>query len=362
MHFKNKRGMTRFLRNTVLYDNEKVYANMRLLYENLQYKSNAYLDDVIVCLKDKTIPSRVLNRYIKHNKEIFDLSRFMEMVTLLKEERTTLLMYLPQYHSLLKGVSIEDGIVMVHKLKKDKATSKEGFISRHGTDIGNRMFKKFQHTSSLSINTMREQGFDFRVRSHWCKEYWINKGYSEKDAIDAVKLIQHNYAGINPTIWRSKGYSEEEIDKILSDIDNKKGASYCFDKLKTKHPYLSDEDISCILQQRKDRMVLTFIEKELAVPIEDQQRFSAYTNKVRRLTEKVDKTSVVGIESRGVKNHLDHRYSILRGFLDNVPAEMLSHPYNLEIIPCTDNLEKASSCSVKLEDLVKVTSILSTFK
>lgn len=56
---------------------------------------------------------------------------------------------------------------------------------------------------------------------------------------------------------------------------------------------------------------------------------------------------------RGKKDyHIDHRFSIKQGFLNNIPIEVITHPINLEMIHYMDNLEKQDNCSVSLNDLL----------
>jgi len=56
---------------------------------------------------------------------------------------------------------------------------------------------------------------------------------------------------------------------------------------------------------------------------------------------------------RGIKNfHIDHKYSIKQGFLNNVPIEIISHPCNLTMIWWKDNLEKQDKCNITLKELI----------
>jgi hypothetical protein len=49
--------------------------------------------------------------------------------------------------------------------------------------------------------------------------------------------------------------------------------------------------------------------------------------------------------------HLDHRYSIMQGFLDNVPPFIIGSQQNLEYIPWEENQKKNKNCSIELEEL-----------
>jgi hypothetical protein len=60
---------------------------------------------------------------------------------------------------------------------------------------------------------------------------------------------------------------------------------------------------------------------------------------------------VKDIEMRSKNFHLDHIYSIRRGFADGVPAVIIGSAVNLQIIPQTVNNKKYSRCDITLKDL-----------
>lgn len=48
---------------------------------------------------------------------------------------------------------------------------------------------------------------------------------------------------------------------------------------------------------------------------------------------------------------LDHKYSILEGYKNNIPIEIISSYVNLEILPLKENLSKQDRCSITKEML-----------
>jgi len=56
---------------------------------------------------------------------------------------------------------------------------------------------------------------------------------------------------------------------------------------------------------------------------------------------------------RGNGFHLDHKYSIIRGYYDGVPPEIIGSVANLEILPVTENLLKGAKCSISKEILME---------
>lgn len=57
------------------------------------------------------------------------------------------------------------------------------------------------------------------------------------------------------------------------------------------------------------------------------------------------------------KNHIDHSYSVLKGFMDKIPAYIIGSIVNLEIMYCLDNCSKNSKCNISKQDLYKLYEI-----
>jgi predicted DNA-binding protein YlxM (UPF0122 family) len=51
--------------------------------------------------------------------------------------------------------------------------------------------------------------------------------------------------------------------------------------------------------------------------------------------------------------HLDHKFSIIEGFKNNIKPEIIGNIKNLEFIPWKENLKKRANCSITLEELIK---------
>lgn len=86
--------------------------------------------------------------------------------------------------------------------------------------------------------------------------------------------------------------------------------------------------------------------------------FTAYRNRVDALTEQtlrkvgakaLDKQSVLGTGAV----HLDHIYSVRRGFDEQIPVEVIAHHSNLEYLPFSQNLSKQANCNKTKEDLYR---------
>lgn len=95
--------------------------------------------------------------------------------------------------------------------------------------------------------------------------------------------------------------------------------------------------------QINDELVTNFRQYKKVVI---NRTFTIYNNN----KELVNPTNLI----RGKKQyHIDHMYSIKQGFLNNIPIEIITHPYNLHMIHYKDNLVKQDSCWIEIDELLK---------
>lgn len=301
------------------------------------------------------VPSSKLRmRFIKHNPDVFDKERYKLWESFVKDNKKGSV-YLTKYWELLKGVSNEEALILVDNYKKDKVTSLEGFIKRYGDIEGKIMFEKFQETSSISFKNKKTNGFDFRKNSRWCVEYWMEyEGKSRDEAENCVSKWQKENAGVFKNIYLKNGLSDEETSSILENINSKKGNFFNQEYHKAKG--LSCEEIEHVISDKISRVKETFVEKGLCVPEECRLAFMRYKDKVYKLTNSKDLSSLNNIDKRGREfgYEVDHIYSLLAGFLNNVPIEVISCIGNLRCIPAKDNNVKGQKCEMELEDLYRL--------
>jgi len=103
---------------------------------------------------------------------------------------------------LERGYDLEQSIIEVSKYQNN--TSIEKFIEKYGTDEGSLKYNLWKYGQKLKS-----------IRSY---QQWVSKGYSEEESKKIVSNIQSEYAKLQPKrleYWIKRGYSEEE-SKILS--------------------------------------------------------------------------------------------------------------------------------------------------
>lgn len=92
--------------------------------------------------------------------------------------------------------------------------------------------------------------------------------------------------------------------------------------------------------------------------LEGMPKFERYRRKVMKVTNQQPLHLLGDIEKRaaygktGDPHQLDHRFSVVQGFLQKVPAEIIGHLVNLEMLPSRENNSKGSSCSISLQELL----------
>tara|TARA_E500000318_G_scaffold87086_1_gene83936 strand:+ start:761 stop:1378 length:618 start_codon:yes stop_codon:yes gene_type:complete len=85
--------------------------------------------------------------------------------------------------------------------------------------------------------------------------------------------------------------------------------------------------------------------------------FKKYRRKVHYWSEKNDLSCLKHYDKRSLKGyHLDHKYSIIEGFRNNVPPKVIGNIHNLEFLYYKDNCVKGTKCSMTLEELLCLTT------
>jgi transposase-like protein len=103
-----------------------------------------------------------------------------------------------------------------------------------------------------------------------------------------------------------------------------------------------------------NKLNLTYDEYILKLPV-----YKKYRRKVINITNKQPIESLSNYEKRGLAGvegayHLDHKYSILEGFKNDISPEIIGNINNLEYITWEDNLSKKEKCSITKEELLKI--------
>lgn len=345
-----------------LLQNEDVEEMKKKIH--LTFLPTTQLIDDLKFFIDKKIVLRQLKNISKCLKlETYNREKIIEAIQYSsKHPNQCSLSYDVTYNSLKYNVLEQEAKHIIKNMIKNKTTNIEGFIKRHGKVEGLKKFKEFQKTSKYSSSDewyKNKFGDDWENQKHLHGkqkskrhiEYWIKRGYTEDESKEKVLEFQKETSGLYREFWKIKGYTDEEIDIILKTIDSKKkntrrNREYLKQIYGNKWFDVYQEEY----KKHKEKMIKDghWLSDELLSEFKKYHRLVwLYTRK----TVKID--NIEGIEMRGEKWHLDHKFSIKQGFINNIPAEIIGSPINLEIIPSVQNLKKRDKCSISMKALLK---------
>lgn len=85
--------------------------------------------------------------------------------------------------------------------------------------------------------------------------------------------------------------------------------------------------------------------------------FKEYKKKVISVTNKQPIYKLLNYNKRGVSGvdgnyHLDHKFSIVEGFIQNINPNIIGNIKNLEFIPWEENVKKRTNCSINITELI----------
>jgi len=144
-------------------------------------------------------------------------------------------------------------------------------------------------------------------------------------------------------------------------VDNPFKSSNIKEKIKQvlKDRYGVDNSANVNPEIRVNKGIKTKIERGWIIPDEFLSDYQIYRKKVKRLTETTYKTYKNIINPNNLERvtngkngyQLDHKYSIIEGFLNNVEPKIISHHRNLQMIEWGSNRAKSKRCDIDLEQL-----------
>jgi hypothetical protein len=90
---------------------------------------------------------------------------------------------------------------------------------------------------------------------------------------------------------------------------------------------------------------------------EQLEKFKRYNTLVyietyKTLKKYYDKIENLNLRGNEHNYELDHKYSIYKGFINNIPPIKIAHYKNLQVIPKEENRSKGINCSITLSELL----------
>lgn len=119
------------------------------------------------------------------------------------------------------------------------------------------------------------------------------------------------------------------------------------------------QNLKNAMNKAKHKIRQTMEEKGIWTPIEKLPEFVKYKRDVWKLTNNVvhlipNFNAIKRGRCSLIEDtyQVDHNYSIVEGFLEDVAPEIIAHPENLSFIPWRENLKKWTKSSISLKELL----------
>jgi hypothetical protein len=257
-------------------------------------------------------------------------------------------------HWMSNGMTEEQARDKVKAIKYETSLSLERCIELYGEAEG-RERHKFIHRFHKNYGDYWEddlEGFTkYKRETNRCTvDFWMKRGYSKEDSVKMVSTVQKMYSGLHREFYESRNLSKEEIERIMQSINEKKDSSsleFCLDKYGEKGLEIYEErsksKSSCFREYGK-------LAEEL------HEGFRGYSARVDRATHLSLKKIPQCPGKRGRHKgeyQIDHRYSKMQGYLNNINPDIIGHHENLEWILTEENCSKRMKCSITLEELME---------
>ena len=98
----------------------------------------------------------------------------------------------------------------------------------------------------------------------------------------------------------------------------------------------------------------TMIAQKIIVPYKSLSEREQYYKQVWFFTNQQNLKLLPNYEKRGKEYQLDHKFSIIAGFINNIPPYIIGNINNLEMLSTHDNTSKQGKCSITKEELFKL--------
>ena len=214
------------------------------------------------------------------------------------------------------------------KLKRSHTL--DGYKEKYGEDEGLKKFK------NRNINMRFSKTLDNFIRLYG--EQAGTEKYKEYKKINENKMKLSNFIRKYGKEEGTKKYLK--MKKIMSESNTKE---YYI----KRYGYKEGNKKWNLKNLRNSR-------SSMKIPTNQKDNFELYKMIVNRFTKKTLKScDIANIEliEKG-KYSLDHKFSILEGFKNNIPPYIIASKYNVEVIPHNVNCSKQDNCSITLIDLL----------
>lgn len=266
------------------------------------------VDRVKYILKEK----KSINVCINCNKPIVDLTRMFCSAKCNNNSEQTKNKFREKYDNLSE---IEK--IVRNKKRTETVNNKYGGYTLQSSELKNKMKSTMILRYGVE-HSFHNQSIKQKALNTWIKKYGVDNPFKS-------------------------GEIKEKIKEVL------------------KEKYGVDNGANVNPKIRIDNVMKTKIERGWVIPDEFLSDYQIYRKKVKKITESTYKKYKNVINPNNLERvtngkngfQLDHKYSIVEGFLNNVEPEIISHQCNLQMLEWYDNRTKSKRCDIELQELIK---------
>jgi len=224
-------------------------------------------------------------------------------------------------------------------------TGKLGYIGKNQSK-NSEIREKMERTKEKNNSNTKKGTLAYKKRL----ETYKNKSKIELEAIKNKCNITKEKNGTTTSQKIKRG---ETVGFINCDEEKRKEI---LKKIKISLKSIQENGKS-LMSNVSEKRVKKMREDGKLIKLEEMSDFQIYKMQVNKITNRQHLNTLENFEKRGRadinKNafHLDHKFSIKEGFLNNIPTYIIGDISNLEMIPHSDNCSKNYKCSISLENL-----------
>lgn len=277
--------------------------------------------------------------------------------------------YDPVYISNRDKISIDEAKIKIIQYKKNKATSKENFIFKYGEELGTEKYNEWID-KSLGVG----HKLDGKLKSKLSPAYWLNKGYSETESYNRAVEYQHEHSPFHIEYYIKRNKSIEYAKNRIRKLHDKKLGIKSIENYRKLYPGASDYSLYQLIKFDKNSISswkygnewfnhrISSIRKTMEAnghwcKTENKSEYENYRKLVNYYTSKNDLSLLLNFEKRGhILNdgyHLDHIYSISKGYINDIDPKIIGSIFNLRFIHWKDNVIKGSKCDITKTELIE---------
>jgi transposase-like protein/predicted transcriptional regulator len=307
----------KFLKNCPICNNQQSYTTEKNF--KLSIKENWVCNKCSITHQKKNYTDEVINNIVKL---YFEGVSYSKISILLKIKRDNVKNILKE-----KNIWIENR----DKLKKEfNDVEINDIITKYNEGFSLEKIGKIYNVSKTPIkNIIKNEGLLREGRSDGVK---IDLSNEQIEKINNLYLNEYkNSSDIGQELNLSKSF----IDKYLKLSNIRRTKS---------------EGVSVGLVRRyRDISYGEFLKIE--------NNFKKYKNDVMKITNQQPINELANYEKRGNSGvngafHLDHKFSILEGFKNNISPNIIGNIKNLEFIPWEENIKKRTKNSITINELL----------